>query len=273
MSLYAIGDVHGCINELKALLHRIDFDEQKDCIWFAGDLVNRGGHSLEVLRYVKGLGQSAQCVIGNHDLYLLMVHHQLADPPEDGSLDRILDAPDREELIDWLRKQSIFATLPQYKLAVVHAGLLPSWSISYAKKLADRIHKNMRSEDYVAFLSRAYKPKTLDPAKNTDLNTALNVMTRIRYCTATEHIDFDVACPPGSQPKTLQPWFSYPSHREEGWRILFGHWSSLGFHKDDNVICLDSGCLWGRQLTAYRLDVDNEKCFTVDCQEHRVYHA
>lgn len=271
MSLFAIGDLQGCLSDLRALLRLINHDRDKDTLWFAGDLVNRGPDSLETLRFVKGLGARARCVLGNHDVYLLMVCNGLADAPADGSFDKFLAAPDRDELTDWLRCRGLFVTLDERKLAMVHAGLPPSWSIAEARAMAGEVEDALAAPDYREFLKRAYKPNHLGPLDETRkhperrLNATLNVMTRIRYCTPDERIDFEQTGPPGTQPEGLAPWFDYPSRREAGWRVLFGHWSALGFMRRDDVIGLDSGCLWGRQLTAYRLDEGAERCFTVRC--------
>ena len=275
MSLYAIGDLQGCLDSTRSLLERINYNPKNDHLWFTGDLVNRGPDSLGTLRFVKELGDRAQCVLGNHDIYLLMVYCGLADKPADGSFDEILLAPDRENLIDWLRAQPLFLTLPERKLALVHAGLMPSWSIDTAKQFADEIGHELAGPHFREFLQHAYKPKHCGPfgelqnKLDARTNAVLNIMTRMRYCTRDEAVDFEYTGAPGSQPEHLLPWFKYPHKRAPGWRVIFGHWSSLGFMRSADAIGLDSGCLWGGQLTAYRLDEHAEKPFAVSCPAHR----
>lgn len=272
MSLYAIGDLQGCLANLRSLLRRIDYDRDKDLLWFTGDLVNRGPDSLGALRFVKSLGDGARCVLGNHDIYLLMVCHGLADAPGDGSFDDILAAPDRDELVDWLRRLELFAEAPERGLAMVHAGLAPSWSLDDARALAGEVEKELAADGGCReFLKRAYKPERLGPLGDERddydrrLCATLNVMTRIRYCTADERVDFEHTGPPGSQAAELSPWFEHPNRRAADTRLVFGHWSALGFMRRDDVICLDSGCVWGRHLTAYRLDENDEKRFEEPC--------
>ena len=277
MSLYAIGDLQGCLRDLQDLLRQINYDAGKDDLWFTGDLVNRGPDSLGALRFVKDLGARAHCVLGNHDIYLLMVCCGLADAPKDGSFDPILNAPDRDELVDWLRRRDLLLTLPERKLALVHAGLLPSWSIADAQSFAGEIQRELAAPTYRDFLQRAYKPQHCGPFKDIAgdhdkrMNTALNIMTRLRYCAADESVDFEHTGAPGSQPAHLKPWFDYAHRREPGWRVVFGHWSALGFISGDGVLGLDSGCLWGGRLTAYRLDENNEARFDIECPAHRQY--
>lgn len=277
MSLYAIGDVQGCLRDLRALLRRINYDADNDRLWFTGDLVNRGPDSLETLRFVKGLGARAQSVLGNHDIYLLMVCNGLAEPPKDGSFDAILDAPDRDELIDWLRRCGLMRAHPELKLALVHAGLPPAWSIREAQALADEVSQALAAPNYRDFLARAYKPKyfgaleSMADDRDTRLNVALNIMTRLRFCAADGSVDFEQTGAPGSQPAHLRPWFEHAHNREPEWRVVFGHWSALGFMLRDDAIGLDSGCLWGKQLTAYRLDANNEARFSVPCPAYRRY--
>lgn len=271
MSLYAIGDLQGCLRELHALLSRIKYTPGQDRLLFVGDLVNRGPESLETLRFVKGLGDSATCVLGNHDIYLLMVHNNLAEAPGDGSFDDIMVAPDRDDIMDWLRRRPLFFMMPQHRLAMVHAGMLPRWSIAEAAAIATEIHRHMAAPDYRQFLARIYKPVRLSAATDDGhrLNMALNVMTRIRCCTAECDLDFEYTGVPEHHPQGWLPWYEYPNCREPGWRVLIGHWSALGFMRRKDVIALDSGCLWGKQLTAYRLDAGNEKCFSIECDGYR----
>lgn len=265
MTLYAIGDVQGCYDELRKLLDQIRFDNTKDQLWFTGDLVNRGPNSLEVLRFVKQLGNSALTILGNHDLHLIGLHTGLRNSLD--TLEPVLNAPDREELLDWLRKRPLLHHDATRNLCMVHAGLPPQWSLLGAKSNAREIHELLSADDYRQHLKHFFGSPVTHwdehlPDRLRQLFT-VSCLTRIRYCTSDGGIDLQHKGPPNIQ-TGLIPWFEYPHPAWHGARFVVGHWASLGVHLSRRVIAIDSGCVWGGALTAVNLDHDFElQC--VDC--------
>ena len=269
MAIYAIGDVQGCYDDLQKLLGVIEFNRDHDQLWFAGDLVNRGPKSLEVLRFVKSLGDAAVSVLGNHDLHLLaafcsgVVHKKDTFRP-------VLDAPDAEELIDWLRYRPLFHTNGTFCL--VHAGLPPQWDIQQTQAMAACAERVLRSDDYALFLNDMYGNQPDIWSDDLDgvplLRFIVNCFTRMRYLDADGRLDFKHDGPPGSQPPHLMPWFAVPKRRNAGLRIVSGHWSSLGYFEGYNCYAIDTGCLWGGQLTALRLGNPVER-ISIACPGHR----
>jgi bis(5'-nucleosyl)-tetraphosphatase (symmetrical) len=268
MSIYAIGDIQGCFDELLRLLDTISFDERTDQLWFAGDLVNRGPKSLETLRFVKSLGDSAITVLGNHDLHLLAASCASKIANKKDTLLQVLEAPDREELIDWLRHRPLFHFNDDFCL--VHAGLPPQWDFTTTKDMALLAEQALQGSDYRAFLKQMYgnKPNVWSPSLKgiEKLRFIINCFTRMRYCNVSGQLEFTHSGPPGSQPKSLVPWFAVPKRKNADMRIIFGHWSTLGYYAGPNCYAIDSGCLWGGQLTALRLD-DPVQRFSIDCPE------
>ncbi len=268
MSIYAIGDIQGCFDELLKLLDTISFDEQSDQLWFAGDLVNRGPKSLETLRFVKSLGNAAITVLGNHDLHLLAASCASKIANKKDSLLPILEAPDRDELIDWLRHRPLFHFNEDFCL--VHAGVPPQWDFKRTQKMALLAEQALQSPDYRAFLMQMYGNKPNIWSSNLKgvekLRFIINCFTRMRYCDVNGRLDFVNSGPPGSQPKSLIPWFDVPKRKSANMRIIFGHWSSLGYYEGPNCYAIDTGCLWGGQLTALKLGDPVER-FSIDCPE------
>ncbi len=269
MAIYAIGDVQGCFRSLQALLRRIRFDSENDQLWFVGDLVNRGPDSLQVLRFVRALGDAAKVVLGNHDLNLLAVAAGARPRRSRDTLNPVLEADDCDELLTWLRSRPLFLEDPVLNVSMVHAGLLPQWSFAQAAELASEVEDALGSADSVAFLHRMYGDT---PRRWRDsligwnrLRFIINVFTRMRYCDHDGRIDLAYTGPPGTQPATLEPWYAWP--RNGGELLIFGHWSTLGAAQIGNVICLDSGCVWGNSLTAARLDKRPVELTAVPCQE------
>ncbi len=256
MSTYAIGDLQGCFLTLQALLTKIKFDANTDRLWFVGDLVNRGAGSLECLRFVKSLGDRAVVVLGNHDLHLLGVAEGVAKTKALDTLDKILAAPDRDALLEWLRTQKLLHV--EGKFAMVHAGLLPQWSWSQSLALASEAEAMLRGKHYRHFLESMYgnHPDEWrdDLNGNERLRVILNVMTRMRAITVDTHLNLKFKSGLAEMPKDLQPWFGLPHVRGDDITVLAGHWSALGLHVTPNFIGLDSGCVWGRELTAIRLE-------------------
>jgi len=268
MSIYAIGDIQGCFDELLRLLDVIAFNEHTDQLWFAGDLVNRGPKSLETLRFIKSLGDSAVTVLGNHDLHLLAASCAPKIAHKKDSLLPILEAPDRDELIDWLRHRPLFHFNEDFCL--IHAGLPPQWDFKKTQKMALLAEQALRGPKYQTFLKQMYgnKPNIWSPSlKGVEkLRFIINCFTRMRYCDINGRLDFVNSGPLGSQPKSLMPWFEVPKRKSADMRIIFGHWSALGYYEGPNCYAIDTGCLWGGQLTALRLGEQVQR-FSIDCPE------
>ena len=258
MAVYAIGDIQGCHPELLRLLDRLNFDPAADHLWFAGDLVNRGPDSLAVMRLVKSLGERAICVLGNHDLHMLAVARGGQAPQKKDNFDDVLEAGDGSELLDWLRRQPLLHHDPQLDYAMVHAGLHPAWTLNQALTLAAEVESVLRGPDYRGLLANMYgnKPRNWSDSLH-DIERQrfiVNCMTRMRYLDEADRLDLKHKGPPGSQPAGLRPWYASDRRRNAEVRLLFGHWSTHGDQALHNAIPLDSGCLWGGQLSALRLD-------------------
>jgi bis(5'-nucleosyl)-tetraphosphatase (symmetrical) len=251
MAIYAIGDVQGSFDELQALLEEVHFGE-RDRLWFVGDLVNRGPKSLEVLRFVRALGSRAVVVLGNHDLHLVTQHEGFERPRADDTFQDVLAAPDRRELVDWLRERPLMHAAEGY--VMVHAGLLPQWSTDRALELALEVQQALASPDYREFLANMYGS---EPAQWSDalagwdrLRVIVNAMTRMRFCTHVGKMDFRAK---GTKPpRGYRPWYEWRAPREP--TIICGHWSALGLKLTARLAALDSGCVWGGSLTALRLE-------------------
>jgi len=267
MATYAIGDIQGCFSALKRLIQQLQFDPVKDRLWFVGDLVNRGPDSASVLRYIKNLGGSAVTVLGNHDLHLLAVAARCAQIREKDTVQDILAAPDREDLLEWVRHQRIIYREDDF--LIVHAGLLPEWSAGDADSYGQEVHAILQSADYRTFLAALYDDKGArqwsSGVTGMDRSVVIaKILTRLRICTADGKMDLSFKRPPEQAPSGYLPWFQVPGRRNTDATIIFGHWAALGLHMRDNVIGLDSGCVWGRQLTAVRLD--DRHVFQVSCE-------
>lgn len=267
MSVYAISDVQGCYDALRALLDKLRFDPDKDRLWFAGDLVNRGPQSLETLRYVKSLGDSAITVLGNHDLHLLAVDAGIKKKATD--LKEILAAPDRRELIDWLRQQPLLHHDPSLGYTLVHAGISPQWDLATAQACARELETVLRGEDYREFLKVMYGD---GPRKwrwwlfgERRLRYICNCFTRIRFCTRDGKLALKEKGAPGTQPKQYVPWFDVPKRASKDLRLVFGHWSTLGAFHSPGIYALDTGCVWGGALTALELTVEPPVFSNINC--------
>src|SRR5882757_7275302 len=267
MAIYAIGDVQGCYDTLRRLLDRLRFDPARDRLWFAGDLVNRGPQSLQTLRFVRGLKQAALSVLGNHDLHLLALAHGRRQGRRD-TLEQVLAAPDRDELLDWLRRQPLLHESPDGGIALLHAGLPPQWDMQQARACAREAESALRGDLYGELLRDMYgdQPDQWDEALRgmPRLRFIINCYTRLRYCDAAGRADFKDKGRPGTQAKGLLPWFATPGRRSIGTQLIFGHWSTLGrvSWPEYRVHGLDTGAVWGGKLTALRLD--DARLFAVD---------
>ncbi len=257
MAIYAIGDIQGCYTELRRLLDRLRFDPGRDQLWFVGDLVNRGPQSLEVLRFVMGLGERAISVLGNHDLHLLALAAGNLRQAEKSNLGPVLRAPDREELLYWLRCRPLAHYDPKRNFLLIHAGLPPQWDLLQTLSCAKEVEKQLQGSKSRAFLRQLYDntPDRWSPSLKgmNRLRFIVNCFTRLRYCAPDGTLALREKGPVGSQNPGYVPWFTLPRRLTRNQRILFGHWSTLGYYAGENVWCLDSGCVWGRQLTAVRV--------------------
>lgn len=257
MPTYAVGDIQGCAEELKRLLERLRFDPARDRLWFAGDLVNRGPGSLEVLRLVHALDACSVVVLGNHDLHLLALAEGNTRHAKKSNLGAILEAPDRDQLLDWLRRRPLIHHDASRGFTLVHAGLPPQWSLAEALAHARELEEALRGPRYRDYLFAMYgnEPSRWSPdlAGMERLRFITNCLTRLRYCSADGTLALKEKGTLATRPKTLIPWFQCPGRKTRGDRIIFGHWSSLGYWDQDNVWGIDSGCLWGGHLTALRV--------------------
>lgn len=254
MAEYAIGDLQGNFNELQALLERIDFLPGRDRIWFTGDLVNRGPASLECLRFVRGLGESAHVVMGNHDFHLLCISQGATHPRKGDTMEAIFSAPDRDALLTWVR--SLPLMVRDSGFVMVHAGLLPQWSIDEAAALAGEVEHALRTMDLPRFCAQLYgdEDRWSDALTGMErVRVVVNAMTRMRVCTPEGRMQLRFKGEPGDAPEGYLPWFAVPGRKSRGTPLICGHWSALGLQLHDDLIAVDTGCLWGRSLTAVRL--------------------
>ena len=261
MAIYAIGDIQGCALPFEALLEKLNFDPNKDKLWLTGDLVNRGPDSLRTLRLIKKLDNSIVTVLGNHDLHLLAVSEKIKRNCSEDTLEQFQKAPDRTELIAWLRQRPLVHCDEQLKIILVHAGVYPSWSRKQLVQYAKQVENKIQGNEYRNFLTQMYGKHPLrweDCLTGWDrIRFITNALTRMRYCDSRGNLNFIHKGRPGSQPEKLMPWYNHPAMKCKKWRIVFGHWSSLGYVQNNNIIGLDSGCVWGGKLTAIRLDSDS----------------
>lgn len=272
MATYAVGDIQGCNDALLRLLDHLRFDPAQDFLWLAGDLVNRGPDSARTLRTAMSLGDRAVSVLGNHDLHLLAVAAGGKRGRRD-TLDDILDAPDRDDLLHWLRQQPLTHRSLDGRWLMLHAGLPPQWTVDDAERAAREVENTLRGPDSDELLSRMYgdQPERwqLNLSRWPRLRFSINCLTRLRYCTEDGVVAPEPKGAPGSQPAGLVPWFTVPGRRSSGQRIVFGHWSTLNqvHWPEHQVWGLDTGCIWGGRLSALRLD--DERLFSIDCDQMR----
>jgi bis(5'-nucleosyl)-tetraphosphatase (symmetrical) len=265
MATYAIGDLQGCFRSLQELMGKIGFRESADRLWFVGDLVNRGPQSLEILRFVKSLGERAVSVLGNHDLHLLMVAEGRARQHRKDTFSEILLASDRDDLLDWLRGLPLMHVEADY--AMEHAGLLPSWSIDKARELARETEQALRGPAWHGLMEQMYGNRPdhwEDTLTGYDrLRVVINAMTRLRICTPEGRMDFSHKGSLSDIPAGYVPWFAAPGRKSANATIVCGHWSAIGLVAQKNLLALDSGCLWGGRLSAVRLE--DRRIYQVSC--------
>lgn len=258
MAVLAIGDIQGCYRELRDLLALCRFSSDRDELWLVGDLVNRGPASLEVLRFVKGLADNAVVVLGNHDLHLLAIAYGSGrELRPDDTLDEVLAAADRPALLDWLRTRPLAHFDAKSGDLLVHAGVARDWTAAQTLQMSQQVADKLREDPDELFAGMyGNKPDRWDDALRGSERRRLivNVLTRMRYCTADGRIDLKYKDAPSKVPAPWMPWFKVPGRASSASRVIFGHWSTLGWYDGDNVLALDTGCVWGGSLTAVRLD-------------------
>jgi len=279
MAVYAIGDIQGCFNELERLLDEVKFNPQYDQVWLAGDLVNRGPKSADVLRFAKKMGEdTVKVVLGNHDLHLLATaagvnkHQHRMD-----TMDSVLNADDCDELITWLRHQPLFHYDKQLDFSMVHAGLPPQWTIKKSRKRAKEVEAVLQSDDWRHFFKHMYGnspelwSKELTGWKR--LRYITNCFTRLRYCHKDGRLALDFKGAPKDKQSNELPWFDMPERKTKDDKIVFGHWSTLGVGQYGNVFSTDSGAVWGEKLTAVRIDKKPYKWFSINADPAGLPHA
>jgi bis(5'-nucleosyl)-tetraphosphatase (symmetrical) len=267
MAVYAIGDIQGCYEPLQRLLDRLRFDPAADTLWLVGDLVNRGPHSVEVLRLLHSLSERIVAVLGNHDLTLLAVAAGQVKPKRKDTFHTILEAPDRHELLNWLRHRPMLHHDAELGFTMVHAGLPPPWDLALAQRCAAELEATLRGPGWMKFMGQMFgsEPRCWrkDLVGDDRLRFTVNALTRMRFCTADGVLSFSEKGPPGTQDTGLLPWFAVPRRRNADLKIIFGHWAALGYYRAPGIYALDSGCVWGNRLTAIRLDEPGAPAFSV----------
>lgn len=273
MALYLIGDVQGCDTALGRLLDELAFSPSRDRLVLLGDLVNRGPESLSVLRRLVALGDAAACLLGNHDLHLLVVAQGVRRPHRGDTLDDILGAPDRAMLLDWLRHRPL--ALQERGVLMVHAGVLPQWSAHTTLRLAGEVEAVLRSPGWDDFMHQLYgnQPDAWHDGLQgvARLRVIVNALTRLRFCSAAGRMEFDTKDSAAGAPPGYLPWFDVPGRRTAGDVVAFGHWSTLGWLDRPDLISLDTGCVWGGCLSAARLgrDPSMRELIQVRCPQAR----
>jgi len=269
MTTYAIGDVQGCYDALRQLLDKIKFNPQQDQLWFAGDLINRGPQSLETLRFIIELGDSARSVLGNHECHFLAVARGHKKAHRMDTFSDIINAEDSDHLIQWVRNQPFFYEDKSLGYSMLHAGVPPQWSISDTRQYARELETVIQGDNVDSFLASMYGNEPNQwfcaLAGNDRLRFIINAFTRLRFCDKQGRLNLIEKGDIGTQADDLIPWFNAPNRKTLDHKIVFGHWSTLGIHQQNNVTCLDGGCLWGGSLAAIKLDGSDEIIF-VDCE-------
>ena len=267
--IYLMGDLQGCCQALERMLQTIDFSPSRDHLFVLGDLVNRGPDSLGVLRRLRGLDNAATCLLGNHDLHLLAVAHGVRKMHRSDTLAPILDAPDREDWLNWLRQQRL--AVHAHGWLMVHAGVVPQWDAAQTVVLAGEVEAMLRSPEVGEFLTLMYgnEPARWDDSlQGVDRwRCVVNSLTRLRFCAADGTMEFATKEGAGGAPEGYMPWFEVPGRRTQGTPVAFGHWSTLGLVNRDDLLALDTGCLWGGHLTAVRVDGATREVIQIPCPQ------
>ncbi|MEP7184922.1 MAG: symmetrical bis(5'-nucleosyl)-tetraphosphatase [Rhodanobacter sp.] len=275
MATYAIGDVQGCYPELQRMLEKLRFDTAQDQLWFCGDLVNRGGQSLDTLRLIHSLREYSVVTLGNHDLSLLAIAQRRPDAQArvNPELREVLFSSDAPVLFEWMRSQKLLHHDEKLNWTMVHAGLAPMWTLRQALRAAQDVERELSSPRHPRLLRNLFgnRPAVWSSRlQGLDRHRAtINTLTRMRYCDVNGRIDFDAKDIPGTQKPGLYPWFSTPGMRRRDTQIVCGHWSALGRFAGLGIHAIDTGCVWGGQLTALRLDVQEPQYITINAEPHR----
>ncbi len=273
MATYIIGDVHGCYNSLQKLLKKIKFNPKKDLLWFVGDILNRGPDSLKTLKFIMSLGDSAEMVLGNHEFHLLAAYAGLKRfQDKTDTLKPILEHKKAKKMINWLRNRPLIITNKKQKIAIVHAGIPPQWTIKKALKKARKVENILQAKGWKKRVTKHFFGNSPDnwSTKHTDwqkIRYTVNACARMRYCDKNGKLDFDLKKHPDKTPKKaeLKPWFIWKNRKSINYEIYFGHWSTLGVIDAYNIHTTDTGCLWGGQLTAYCIETQQRT--TQNCKE------
>lgn len=274
MATYAIGDVQGCFEQLQQLLAVIHFKPEQDMLWFVGDIVNRGPDSLKTLRFIRGLGNRAVTILGNHDLHLLAIANGRGIAHKKDTFDDILHAPDRNELLDWLLHRPLMHYDKHLDVCMVHAGIYPEWTVSDALIHASEVEAILQSRKCHEFFHHMYGDK---PHKWSEhhagwdrLRFITNVFTRMRYLDKyTEELMLKDKSAPGNQPENIVPWFLANNRKSQTSKVIFGHWSTLPNPGLKNIFPLDTGCLWGGRLSALEVNAEMNKLIQLDCPQYQ----
>lgn len=269
MATWAIGDIQGCYDPFQTLLEKIAFDPGQDRLWIAGDLVNRGKGSLETLEYLYDIQERTEVVLGNHDLMLIAAYYGFKK--SNPTIEPILASPNAKTLIEWLRRQQFLHVDHELGYCMAHAGISPVFDLEMAITEARRLEARLQGDDASGWLEQMFKMRVdrFDAqASEVDRDSfSINAFTRMRFCHEDLRLDFDQKGPPTSalRDEGLLPWFEIKTRPDIGLKSIFGHWSTLGLYEDDEVLALDTGCLWGRQLSAARIDRVQPEIVSVEC--------
>ncbi len=271
MAVWAIGDIQGCYTSLMALLTKIEFDPSKDRLWIAGDLVNRGEGSLETLEYLYKIRERVEIILGNHDIALIAAYYGIKK--SNPTIDPILNSPEAKKLIDWLRGQKFLHVDHQLGYCMAHAGISPEFDLGMAIRYARRVEEKLQGDYADIWLEKMFKSGidrfNRDSSKIDIDRYIVSAFTRMRFCYKDHRLDFKQKGKPTDtlRGKGLKPWFESENRKEIHMKIIFGHWSTLGFLHNDDVLSLDTGCLWGGELTAARIDTDKVEIVSVACEK------
>jgi len=269
MAVWAVGDIQGCYRSFRELLTKISFDPSRDKLWVAGDLVNRGEGSLETLEYLYSIRESVEIVLGNHDITLIAAYYGIKK--SNPSIDPILNSPNAKKLIDWLREQKFLHVDHQLGYCMAHAGISPEFDLGMAIRYAGRVEEKLQGDHAEIWLEKMFKSgidRFNRESSKTDIDRYIvSAFTRMRFCYKDHRLDFDQKGAPteGLREKGLKPWFDSENRKDIHMKIIFGHWSTLGLYEDENVLALDTGCLWDGSLTAARIDSKDVKIVSVEC--------
>ncbi len=270
MAVYAVGDIQGCYKEFRRLLANINFRPSKDRLMLVGDLVNRGPNSLDVLRFVLDHQERVNIVLGNHELHMLVAHENLNTCRRNDTFFDVLEAPDCDEIMEWLRVQPLAIHDKEHDFIMVHAGIYPQWTLEDCLKRAKEVESVLAGNNYRKFFKKMYGDKpgkwSVELAGSSRLRFIVNAFTRMRFLHSSGKLDFNNVGRPNFKSKRIYPWFNFPSRKKIKPKIVFGHWSTLGVYLNENIIALDSGCCWGSSLSAARLDSDQVTITQIKCR-------